>query len=198
MVTHGADKRVLGSKDRRMREREARHEVTVPARLRVDDGWQDAIILNLSTRGLMFRCTAPVQRGHFLELRRGGHVIVAQVMWSDGGKCGARAQGFLPIAELMFDKPAKRTLLTPRERRVFPRTTAERAAQARQSGRAMPFAPPSCLPTLHSDFSTLRSQPSERHSASIDPRRKKPRPIGRGFFMRSAMTFSPSANNRSR
>lgn len=120
-----------------MREREARHEVKVSARLRVDDGWQDAIILNLSTRGLMFRCTAPIQRGHFLELRRGGHVIVAQVMWSDGGKCGARAQGLIPVADVTFDKPAERAILLPVERRAVPRTNAERAETARRTGQAM-------------------------------------------------------------
>lgn len=120
-----------------MREREVRQPVSVPARLRVDSGWQDAVILNLSTKGLMFRCAAPVQRGHFLELRRGAHVIVAQVMWSEDGKCGAKAQGLIPIADLVLDRPSKRSKLLPVERRAAPRTSAEQAETARRAGRAM-------------------------------------------------------------
>ncbi len=96
-----------------------------------------AVILNLSTKGLKFRCTAMLQRGHFLELRRGSHVIVAQVMWSDGGMCGARAQGLIPIADVVLDKPSKRSMFTPVERRAAPRTSVEQAETARRSGRAM-------------------------------------------------------------
>ncbi len=76
-----------------MKQREARQPVAVPARLRVATGWQDATILNMSTRGIMFRCTFPMERGHYLELRRGGHVIVAQVMWGRDGRYAAKTAG---------------------------------------------------------------------------------------------------------
>lgn len=155
-----------------MREREVRQPVSVPARLRVDSGWQDAVILNLSTKGLMVRCAAPLQRGHFLELRRGSHVIVAQVMWSEGGKCGARAQGLIPIADLVLDRPGRRSQLLPAERRAVPRTTAERAEAARRAGRAMELVLAGfgavCAAFLLADFarSTLGA-PMERVEAAL-------------------------------
>lgn len=158
-----------------MREREARHEVKVPARLRVASGWQDAVILNLSSRGLMFRCTAPVQRGHFLELRRGGHVIVAQVMWSEGGKCGAKAQGLIPIADVVLDKAPKRSALLPAERRAVPRTTAERVDAARRAGRAMEVLLAGfgavCAAFLLADFARATlGAPMERVGAALSAR----------------------------
>lgn len=123
-----------------MKQREARQPVAVPARLRVAAEWQDATILNLSTRGVMFRCSAPMERGHFLELRRGGHVIVAQVIWARDGRYGAKAQGLIPIADVILDKPKARPRLLPVERRLVPRTIKERAESARHCGRAMEMA----------------------------------------------------------
>ncbi len=120
-----------------MKQRETRQPVAVPARLRVAAGWQDATILNLSTRGVMFRCTVPMERGHFLELRRGSHIIVAQVMWERDGRYGAKAQGLIPIADVVLDKPAIRSVLRPIERRIVPRSVTERAESARRCGRAM-------------------------------------------------------------
>lgn len=120
-----------------MKQREARQPVKVPARLRVAAGWQDATILNLSTRGVMFRCTVPMERGHFLELRRGSHVIVAQIMWASDGSYGAKAQGLIPITDVVQDKPATRSLLLPVDRRIVDRTISERADSARRCARAM-------------------------------------------------------------
>jgi hypothetical protein len=103
-------------------QREPRHAVQVSARLRGPAGWCDAIILNLSNHGLMFRCTEPLERGHYLEIRRGNHVIVARVVWSERGKCGARAQGVIPLADLILDKAAPRRRLLAIDRRTNPRS----------------------------------------------------------------------------
>ena len=91
-----------------MKQREERVPAMVPARLRGSDGWQDATITNLSEHGLCFRAPTPIPRGHYLELRRGSHVIVARIVWSSEGKCGARTQDKLPVFDIINDRPAAR------------------------------------------------------------------------------------------
>ncbi|MBB3764066.1 PilZ domain-containing protein [Sphingomicrobium lutaoense] len=91
-----------------MKAREERVPTMVPARLRKGTDWHDATILNLSANGLMFHCQEPYSRGHFLEIRRGRHVIVAQVMWSEAGKVGARTQDELEVFAIINDRPARR------------------------------------------------------------------------------------------
>lgn len=106
-----------------MKEREERVPAMVPARLREGTGWQDATIMNLSAHGVMFKSNGCYPRGHFLEIRRGGHVIVAQVMWSDGGKVGARTQDELAVFDIINDRPPPRTKfgMAVVERRTQPR-----------------------------------------------------------------------------
>jgi hypothetical protein len=121
-----------------MKQREPRHNVVVPARIRAAQGWADATILNLSNRGLMFRSTLRHERGGYLELRRGSHVIVARVMWSDGLRHGARAQGIIPVADIILDKPVLSRAEGKVERRALPRPAA-RAENSRQHGRQIEF-----------------------------------------------------------
>ena len=122
-----------------MKAREQRHDVAVPARLRMQTGWTDATILNLSARGLMFRTQERLERGHFLELRRGNHVIVARVVWSDGKRCGARAQDVLPVRDIIHDKKASRAASPAIEPRAATRTVTDRADAARRRGRSIEF-----------------------------------------------------------
>ena len=122
-----------------MKQREPRHAAKVPVRVRAPGGWADGTILNLSNRGLMFRSQHCFDRGHYLELRRGNHVIVARVVWSDGARCGARAQNVIPVADLLLDRPAGRGVLANRERRSSPRTAKQRGDVSRQRGRRLEF-----------------------------------------------------------
>ena len=109
-----------------MKQREERLPVSVPARYRGDQGWEDAIILNLSEHGLCFKSSKRVRSGHYLELRRGSHVIVARVVWSAEGKCGARTQDVIPVFDIINDHPAERKKfgLAVVDRRTAPRPQA--------------------------------------------------------------------------
>lgn len=121
-----------------MKQREPRHNVVVPARIRGATGWADATILNLSNRGLMFRSTERQERGNYLELRRGGYVIIARVMWSDGIRHGARSQGIIPVADIILDKASARSADPRTERRATPRP-AGRADASRTRGGQIEF-----------------------------------------------------------
>lgn len=121
-----------------MKQREPRHKVVVPARIRAANGWADATILNLSNRGVMFRSKVRHERGNYLELRRGSYVIIARVMWSDGIRHGARAQGIIPVADIILDKASARSSGPQAERRARPRP-AGRADTRRNRGRQLEF-----------------------------------------------------------
>ena len=73
----------------------------MPARLRHGSSWSDACILNVSSRGLMIHTGRPISNGTTVEIRRGNYVIVAQVVWRDGGRAGLRAEERVPIEELI-------------------------------------------------------------------------------------------------
>lgn len=120
-----------------MRPREQRIPVSVPARLRHPSGWSDATVLNMSSNGLMFSSPVPVQRGEYIELRRGPYVIVARVAWSNGMKCGARSQNPLPVDDIVKLRPPPKRISADIERRANPRRTSDRHGQSRLFSRYM-------------------------------------------------------------
>ena len=127
-----------------MKPREPRRKVMLKARLRVGAAWRDACILDLSSRGLMIQASEPLRGGSYIEMRRGRHVIVARVMWSNDRRCGLLTQDPLPTDALIAepDLSEGRTIAPPQERRRVhaapPRAFA--GEQSRWRGRAFEFA----------------------------------------------------------
>ena len=114
----------------------------IDARLRHDRGWSDAVILNISRRGLM-ACTAKAPpRGTYIEVCRGTYRIVARVVWVDADRFGAQARD--PIAVDFVTKGEAVPLAEPanvNDRRQRPRKpdSRERAECSRRWSRAMEF-----------------------------------------------------------
>jgi hypothetical protein len=124
-----------------MKNREPRRPVVLKARLRDSAGWRDACILNLSSSGLMIHTDSAPQRGSILEVRRGDHVIVAQVMWSSDRRAGLKAQHAIAIEALASSAPAPECALSGGgrvDRRAKPRRDDAHQA-SRERGRAMQF-----------------------------------------------------------
>lgn len=117
--------------------RELRRRVVVSARLRHGAAWTDACILNISTRGLMIHTGRPITRGTQVEVRRGDHVIIARVMWRDGGRAGLRAENRVPVEEIMTlgQSPALQLTAGTVERRKHRRPED----RSRLRGRALEF-----------------------------------------------------------
>lgn len=124
-----------------MKNREPRRPVVLKARLRDAAGWRDACILNLSSSGLMIHTDSAPERGSILEVRRGDHVVIAQVMWSSDRRAGLRAQHAIAIEALSSNaRPAEDILsggVRP-ERRARPRRDDSHQA-SRERGRGMQF-----------------------------------------------------------
>ena len=123
---------------RNQKPRELRRRVVVPARLRDGASWSDACILNVSSRGLMIHTGRPVRCGSEVELCRGEHMIVARVVWRDGGRAGLRAKERVPIEEIVMSGHAAALQLAAAngERRRRPRPEDS----SRLRGRAIEFA----------------------------------------------------------
>ena len=117
----------------------------IDARVRVGASWSDALILNMSSKGLLVRSNQSVARGSYLEIRRGGHVIVARVIWSNSGRFGVQAQDPVPTASLVRDSDDASIRPKPgaagvQERRAAPRPTQARHERSRHLARATEFA----------------------------------------------------------
>ena len=118
------------------RPRELRRRVMLPARVRAAAGWSDACILNLSSRGMMIKATAAALRSDEIELWHQQHVIVATIVWREGTRAGLRAEGPLPVEEIMALGQGPSLQLTaqcsPRvDRRKKPRSHEENRFRAR-------------------------------------------------------------------
>lgn len=105
--------------------------------MRVGASWSDTCILNMSSRGLMAQAAVALERGSYTEIRRGRHVIVARVVWSNGHRIGLRAQDCLPIDSIVADEAAPERPGAKVERRATGRTTHE---EHRYQAHAFEFA----------------------------------------------------------
>lgn len=115
----------------------------IRARLRSGASWADACILNLSPRGMGLQSASPPGRGSYVELRRGHHVIVARVMWTNGHRFGIRSQDTIPVDSVISepDLSAANDGAPPApviERRTAPRFT-ERHDGSRTLSRSIQF-----------------------------------------------------------
>lgn len=129
---------LAGKSPQAQKPRELRRRVVIPARLRHGASWSDTCIVNLSSRGLMIHTGREIAKGTEVELRRGDHVIVARVMWREGGRAGLRAEERVPVEDIMTlgQSSALRLTAATKERRKHPRPEE----QSRFRGRAIEFA----------------------------------------------------------
>ena len=120
--------------------RAPRQKMLVRARLKAADGWHDACIVDVSRRGAGLQAAKPPPRGSYVEIRRGTHVIIAQVVWRSGHRFGVCAQDDVVIDPVRSNQPTcptDRATGRPFERRRAPRSTQERVDSSRLLGRRM-------------------------------------------------------------
>ena len=81
--------------------REWRRCVRVKARIKSSEGWRDAAILNISSRGLLIHSACCSKPGGEVELRGGDQVIWARVVWRRGARAGLRSETVLPMLDII-------------------------------------------------------------------------------------------------
>jgi hypothetical protein len=125
-----------------MRTREPRTNVFLDARMRMGSSWLSASIRNVSKRGAMVALPSPPPAGTYVELRRGGMIIIAQVVWSDHQRCGLRSQRDISLSHLCETNPHQERYDGPDvvERRKKPRSDAAQTfARAGYLARALEY-----------------------------------------------------------
>lgn len=116
-----------------MKPREHRQTIRVTARMKTASGWQDVAIQNASAHGLKISAAFPMRRGECIELRRASQIIVARVMWAEGGHYGVRTQDTVDIPALIAPNAGKAEIAIASvrsDRRGAPRVQ-DRAARSR-------------------------------------------------------------------
>ncbi|CAN5218444.1 hypothetical protein BH24PSE1_BH24PSE1_06860 [soil metagenome] len=169
-------RRMLDGGDRHnSKPREKRHGVVLQARMRVDSGWSDACILNLSTRGLLVYSTSGANPGAYVEVRRGQQVIVARVVWRENQRMGLCSQDCLQIEQVVSGSQLPALQLGPKRFPIERRRHRREYEKSRTQARAMEFISIAIIgATLASAaYATVReslSTPMARVAAALHPR----------------------------
>lgn len=119
----------------KLRPREQRRRVMLPARMRGKCGWSDACILNMSSRGMLVYSKGTADPGAFVEIRRGGQLVVGRVVWRENQRMGLHSQDPVRIADIINSAAAADAPCPAAERRRVPRTSDK----SRTYARAMEF-----------------------------------------------------------
>ena len=158
-----------------MKLRETRRKVLIKARMRGPNGWHDASILDLSSRGMLLHAPTAAARGAYVEIRRGHHVIVARVAWAHQQRFGVRSQDPVPVEELLGNVDATASPPSAQsERRAVPRPTERPEDASRHRGRAFEFAgvvlAGLCAASVaYAAIGEALARPMAAISAAIDP-----------------------------
>ena len=96
-----------------MKPREPRRKVLIQARMRIEGVWADICIRDISSRGLLIQAAAAPERGSYIEIFRGPHVLVGRVVWKKDRRFGVQTQDRMDI-EALVQQP----LLSSPDRRV--------------------------------------------------------------------------------
>ena len=84
----------------------------LPARMRSSGGWSDACILNVSSRGLLVYSNTAVDPGSTVEIRRGGQLVIARVVWRQNQRIGLCSPDPVPIEDIISDKTAAAAVIS--------------------------------------------------------------------------------------
>ena len=108
--------------------------------MRSQSGWSDACILNISSGGLLVYSAGNAQPGTHVEIRRGGSLIIANVVWRKNQRIGLCSHHPVPIQDVIENETLAAIVATDSpvlvERRKQPRS----ADNSRFKARAMEFA----------------------------------------------------------
>ncbi len=86
----------------------------------------------------MIHSGRPLTRGTEVEIRRGDHIIIARVVWRDGGRAGLKSDDRVPVEQIVTlgQSPSLQLTAGSGERRKRPRLEEK----SRVTGRSIEFA----------------------------------------------------------
>lgn len=122
-----------------MRAREPRRKVRFKARMRVDCGWSDVTIRDMSSRGMLLTMEEPPKVGSYVEICGPKTNLIARAVWVRGTHFGVRTQDRIDVEALVSPgrlRPQESCEATPHAAHARPATTH---ARSRQKGAAIEF-----------------------------------------------------------
>lgn len=130
-----------------MKPREPRKKALVAARIKSGATWGDVCLLNLSSRGALCQTANPPPQGAYIEVRRGSHVVVARVMWTEKNRFGIHSQDVIAVDDILsgcesitaHQSCSQKHDRVERRRYVRNLTTGERHEQSRLMARCAEF-----------------------------------------------------------
>lgn len=130
-----------------MKQRQLRHKVLLPARVRIDASWHDVRIVDVSEGGLGLSSAQPPCTGSYLELRRDTAMVICRVAWTSGDRLGVQSQERIDPQILISGEcqsqscGASRDPVWPQaERRKANRPTAEMHKRSKAKAAHIEFA----------------------------------------------------------
>jgi hypothetical protein len=105
-------------------QREQRRLVHLKGQVSVGDSWRSATICNVSSRGLMAKCSEPPAKGAVVEVRHHGFNALGEVAWVHGERFGVRCPTPVDLPALHGGTPEVRI-----GRRALPRMTVRIAGE---------------------------------------------------------------------
>lgn len=123
-----------------LKPREERQRVMLPARMRSKAGWSDACILNVSKRGLLIYSAGAADPGTFVEIRRGGQLVVARVVWRKNQRIGLHSPDPVRVEDIISTEAAASAVQSSIPEISFERRRIPRDSErSRHRARAMEF-----------------------------------------------------------
>lgn len=112
----------------------------LPARMRSISGWSDACILNISSRGLLIYSSGTAKPGSFVEVRRGGQLVVARVVWRKNQRIGLCSNDPVRVGDIISsDTAASAVQSGPQQPYIERRRIPRDSDRSRQHARAVEF-----------------------------------------------------------
>jgi hypothetical protein len=111
----------------------------LPARMRGHSGWSDACILNISSRGLLIYSNGTAEPGAFVEIRRGGQLVTARVVWRKNQRIGLCSPDPVHVEDIIGADSADAAVPTAAGVAVERRRVPRDPERSRHNGRAVEF-----------------------------------------------------------
>ena len=112
----------------------------LPARMRSESGWSDACILNISSRGLLVYSSGFAPAGSFVEIRRGGQLVIARVVWRQNQRIGLCSPDRVHVQDIIGAETAAPALeATPNGDCCDRRRVARHEEDSRSQAQAIQF-----------------------------------------------------------
>jgi hypothetical protein len=166
-----------------LKPREPRRKILITARMRSGSDWDDISLFNISSRGALAQAVLPPSQGTYVEIRRGPHLLLARVMWTDKHRFGVHTQDPIRIDDFISDlggsgkaqEQVAATYAAERRATIRKPPSSDRHDRSRYLGKSLEFCffVGACVAVTGVAFNAVRaalSEPLSQVTAKLAPK----------------------------